>query len=117
MLAAAVFKLAALFVGLAHKALVIEGGSAPVDMTADALPDGTLPEVCLGGDGGGDGSSHVHASPCDACVLTASPASSGQTQSLSRRRASGASLSSDYRDGRSMHGCPKPLRTGSPAFR
>lgn len=72
-LAAAVFMLAALFVGFAHRPLAIAQRPAPVDMTAYALPDGTLPEVCLGADGGGDGSSHGRASSCDACVLSAAP--------------------------------------------
>jgi len=67
----ALYALASLAMGFAHKRLEIP--STPPDLSAYALPDGTLPVLCLTPKDGNPGApSHVHA-PCQACLLTSAP--------------------------------------------
>lgn len=67
----ALYALASLGMGFAHKRLEIP--SAAPDLSAFALPDGTLPVLCLTPKTGDPGApSHVHA-PCQACLLTSAP--------------------------------------------
>lgn len=72
--AAALFVLAQLTLGFAHQPLsglsLPSSGEAQVDLSAYALPDGTLPDLCLNGKAGGTA---LKAHPCDACVLTSAP--------------------------------------------
>lgn len=64
----AIYALAALNVGFAHKPLRMEERSVAFDVAAFQLPDGTLPTLCLGqGDGVPLVADPAH---CDACVLT-----------------------------------------------
>ncbi|MCG6857593.1 MAG: hypothetical protein LJE67_05960 [Salaquimonas sp.] len=44
------------------------------DLAAYALPDGSLPALCLGGGSSTHGKGHVFHAGCDACRLTASVA-------------------------------------------
>ena len=44
-----------------------------IDLAAYALPDGTLPELCLSSDGGGEGDGHPSPPHCFACRLVAAP--------------------------------------------
>ena len=65
------YALASLGMGFAHKRLEIP--ITTPDLSAYALPDGTLPVLCLTPTGGDPGApSHVHA-PCQACLLTSAP--------------------------------------------
>ena len=69
--AAALFVLAQLTLGFAHQSVSsLPSSAALVDLAAYALPDGTLPDVCLNG---GDTGTGPKAHPCDACVLTSAP--------------------------------------------
>lgn len=83
----AFFVLAMSALGFAHKPL--QASQAP-DLSVYALPDGTLPDLCL--TGGGDGSkapSHAH-SVCQACLLVSAsglPASCQFDLALPARRA------------------------------
>lgn len=67
----ALYALASFGMGFAHKRLEIP--LTTPDLSAYALPDGTLPVLCLTPKGGDPGApSHVHA-PCQACLLTSAP--------------------------------------------
>lgn len=68
--AAALFVLAQLTLGFAHQPVALPSSEAPIDPAAYALPDGTLPDLCLNG---GDTGTVLKARPCDACVLTSAP--------------------------------------------
>ncbi|MCL8384224.1 hypothetical protein [Xanthobacter aminoxidans] len=68
--AAALFVLAQLTLGFAHQPVALPSSEAPVDLAAYALPDGTLPDLCLNG---ADAGTVLKAHPCDACVLTSAP--------------------------------------------
>ena len=63
--------IALLFVGFAHQPATL-ARSAPVDLSAYALPDGTLPIFCLTDTDGSPKGGHPHAQPCDACRIGAS---------------------------------------------
>lgn len=68
MLAIAFYALATLTLGFAHKPVAVSNRAPDFDLAAYQLPDGTLPDLCLGQDGGSPaGKGAVH---CDACVLT-----------------------------------------------
>lgn len=71
--AAALFVLAQLTLGLAHRPIAspsLPPSAARVDLAAYALPDGTVPDICLNG---GDEGTVLKSRPCDACVLTSAP--------------------------------------------
>lgn len=63
---AALYGLAMLLLPLAHRAIT---ASESQDLTAFALPDGSLPEICASNKKTSDKSPGRHASPCDACLL------------------------------------------------
>jgi hypothetical protein len=66
----ALYVLAMASLGFAHRPLAL--GQAP-DLSAYALPDGSLPEICrTGGAGSLPGKVHAGAA-CDACLMTAAP--------------------------------------------
>lgn len=67
MLVLALYALASLGMGLAHKP--VQSSSTP-DLALYALPDGSLPVLCLTSDGEGGG--HAY-SRCQACLLTSAP--------------------------------------------
>lgn len=48
------------------------GEAGDVDLAAYVLPDGSLPALCLSGEGGTDGSTGAASSLCSACLLTGS---------------------------------------------
>ncbi|WP_454288951.1 hypothetical protein [Rhizobium arsenicireducens] len=63
---------ALLAVGFGHRTPVLAAPSLSVEeMAALTLPDGTLPELCLPGDGRGS-EGQLTRVPCDACVISAS---------------------------------------------
>ena len=64
----AFYVLAVATLGFAHLPLAIP----QIDLTAYALPDGTLPVICGVGTGSAPGKQHAGAT-CDACLLTAAP--------------------------------------------
>lgn len=70
---AALYALAMSFVGFAHQPLPLASATAQVteaELAAYALPDGTLPSLCL--NSGGDGEAPVaFGLHCDACLITA----------------------------------------------
>jgi hypothetical protein len=68
--AAALFVLAQLTLGFAHQPVALPSSEAPIDLAAYALPDGSLPDLCLNS---GDAGPVLKAHPCDACVLTSAP--------------------------------------------
>ena len=76
---------ALLSVGFAHKAVVLPAPAA-ADLSAFALPDGSLPLICLGADpSSDDGKSSVAGNGCDACRIAASvllPQRSGLPQAV-----------------------------------
>ena len=63
--------IALLFVGLGHQPVTL-AQAAPLELSAYALPDGTLPILCLTDTDGSRKHAHVHAQPCDACRIGAS---------------------------------------------
>ena len=69
-IAAAAFLLAAIFNAYAFHLGPVRG--VPSDLSVYALPDGTLPQLCLSG-GGEDDSSHDRAKHCDFCRIIAMP--------------------------------------------
>lgn len=75
--AAALFVLAQLTLGFAHQPLALPSSEVSIDLAAYALPDGTLPDLCLNG---GDAGTVLKAHPCDACVLTSAPGLAAEPQ-------------------------------------
>lgn len=67
-LLAGLFALASVAVPRLHAHAASHAPSAVVDLSAYAMPDGTLPELCLSSDGAGDDPPH-----CFACRLVAAP--------------------------------------------
>jgi hypothetical protein len=65
--------LAMLFLGFAHQPVAM-AADAPLDVSAYALPDGSLPILCVSDDGGSqkDKDKHLFAQGCDACRISAS---------------------------------------------
>ncbi|MCO4317007.1 hypothetical protein M8997_007415 [Phyllobacterium sp. 21LDTY02-6] len=64
--------LALVLVAFAHKPVAI-ADPAPIDLAAYALPDGTLPTLCLTDQGSDDDhKSSWHGTGCEACRLSAS---------------------------------------------
>ncbi|MEW6257231.1 MAG: hypothetical protein AB1592_14860 [Pseudomonadota bacterium] len=76
--AAALYALAMLLLGFAHMPSAAQG--VPQDLSAYALPDGYLPDICLGKDEAPSGT-HAPTPVCAACLLTAAtglpPAAAG----------------------------------------
>ena len=70
LLAAAAFLLAAVLNAYAFRIGPVAG--APADLSAYALPDGTLPQPCLSGTGE-DNSGHDRSTHCDFCRIIAMP--------------------------------------------
>lgn len=77
--AAALFALAAVLVGFAHRPLVSAAidSAVPFDLAVRMLPDGTVPDLCHV-----DADDPVERHPglaaiCDACLLTGSPGLDG----------------------------------------
>lgn len=65
---------ALLLVGSIHQPPQARGVSGGFDAAAYVLPDGTVPELCLSGDGEEDrGAAIPHRHGCEACRLTALP--------------------------------------------
>lgn len=62
--------IALLFVGFAHQPVAF-AQSQPPDLSAYALPDGTLPIFCLTDTGGSQKGKHLHGQPCEACRIGA----------------------------------------------
>jgi hypothetical protein len=68
----ALYVLAMVFVGLAHRPAA--HASASIDLAAYTLPDGTVPDLCLNGAGDIPGSGNsVTPGLCDACRLSVAP--------------------------------------------
>lgn len=65
---AAFYALAMLLLGFAHVPVAAQG--ARPDLSAFALPDGSLPNICFGKEEGGKGA-HLQGAVCAACLLTA----------------------------------------------
>lgn len=66
--------LALLFVGFGHQPVAM-AESNPFDIAAYALPDGTLPALCVSENDDGQkdsGGKHIHAQGCEACRISAS---------------------------------------------
>lgn len=65
--------LALLFVGFVHRPMIIDiGQNSPNEIVQFALPDGTLPTLCISFKRGEDGNGHQNGmSGCEACRLTA----------------------------------------------
>ena len=70
LLAAAAFLLAAVLNAYAFR--IGSVSQVPADLSAYALPDGTLPELCLSGEGGDNGG-HDRSKHCDFCRIIAMP--------------------------------------------
>ncbi|WP_346894255.1 hypothetical protein [uncultured Roseibium sp.] len=71
----ALYALALSLVAYAHKPLVFDATAnsvSPAELAAYALPDGSLPVLCLSGSPGGSSDGAVGAT-CDACLITSSP--------------------------------------------
>jgi hypothetical protein len=68
---AALYALAMILLGFAHRPLAI-GSIVDVELAAYALPDGSLPSIC-GQDGDRTPAQRVAAHICDACALAAAP--------------------------------------------
>lgn len=66
----ALYVLAMSTLGFAHQPL--HASNAP-DLSAYALPDGTLPVLCLTGDGDGSKTPSHASSACQACLLISAP--------------------------------------------
>ena len=69
----ALYALAMATLGFAHKpAAPVAGALSAIELAAYALPDGTLPDLCLTGhdQDGPQGAAAVH---CDACALSHAP--------------------------------------------
>lgn len=65
--------LALFAVGFAHGAMPAVAGSSSAELAAYALPDGTLPVMCLADSGAGSEKSNVlSGKDCEACRLSAS---------------------------------------------
>lgn len=64
----ALYVLAAITFGFAHRRLTFEPSAPPVDLAAYALPDGDLPVLCRGK----SSPAHMH-KVCDACALASAP--------------------------------------------
>ena len=74
-LVAALYALAVTASGLAHQP--ISGSAAAsivqtIDLAAYAMPDGSIPALCLHDDGAPAGETHA-SQRCDACALSAAP--------------------------------------------
>ena len=66
--------LALLLVASIHQPPQAPGTASGFDLAEFVLPDGTIPDLCLTGDGGDDrGSALLHRHGCEACRLTALP--------------------------------------------
>ncbi len=65
--------LALLFVGFAHQPAAM-AENTPFDITAYALPDGSLPVLCVSENDGSqkDKDKHLHSQGCEACRIGAS---------------------------------------------
>jgi hypothetical protein len=63
--------IALLFVAFGHQPITL-AQSAPIDLAAYALPDGTLPIFCVTDREGSQKGKHLHIHPCDACRIGAS---------------------------------------------
>ncbi|MEM9028747.1 MAG: hypothetical protein AAGC70_10310 [Pseudomonadota bacterium] len=66
----ALYALATLVAPWLHRSAA--NASPPVDLSAYALPDGTLPVLCIGGNAASD-TPHFDTAICDACLLSAAP--------------------------------------------
>lgn len=66
----ALYALAVATLGLAHKPVVVSAPTA-VELAAYALPDGTLPDLCLTGHAGS--TEQALNSHCEACALSHAP--------------------------------------------
>jgi hypothetical protein len=66
------YVLAMALVGFAHHGFAAAGSSAPLNLSAYALPDGSLPSICFDDAGRRNDRTAQH-SVCDACLLTAGP--------------------------------------------
>jgi hypothetical protein len=65
--------IALLFIGFAHQPLVIATDAGPIDLAEYALPDGTIPTLCLTfTDDKGQKHDMVHQHGCEACRISAS---------------------------------------------
>ncbi len=65
--------LALLCVGFAHKVPVVDAALSTSEIASYTLPDGTLPELCLPGQGDDDKhSDHDLRTGCEACRIAAS---------------------------------------------
>lgn len=63
--------LALLFVGFAHQPVAVSGLS-PAEVALYTLPDGTLPDLCIGGDADGHHQQkHAAKQDCEACRISA----------------------------------------------
>lgn len=70
---AALYAVALILVAYAHKpiSLDLSTGTVPqAELAAYALPDGSVPVICLNGSSSGDGPT-VGGAFCDACLITA----------------------------------------------
>ncbi|MGH6760621.1 MAG: hypothetical protein ACRECW_03400 [Phyllobacterium sp.] len=62
--------LALILLAFAHKPVVIPAYSA-AELAAFALPDGSLPDLCLPSGASQDDGKYVHDRPCEACRISA----------------------------------------------
>jgi hypothetical protein len=67
----ALYALSMAVLGFAHISAPSAFSAERLDLSSYALPDGSLPEVCLSGQG--SKAPHLAGPECDACLLTASP--------------------------------------------
>ncbi len=75
----ALYALAMATLGFAHKP-VAASGLSPVELAAYALPDGTLPDLCLTGHAGSG--EKALADHCDACALSHAPGLAAPSQTI-----------------------------------
>ena len=61
--------IALVFVGFSHK-LIASSPSTPVDIAAYALPDGTLPLLCVGGQASGPDTNAALFASCEFCRIS-----------------------------------------------
>ncbi|MCB1478632.1 MAG: hypothetical protein R3D43_06475 [Tepidamorphaceae bacterium] len=110
LLAAAAFLLAAVLNAYAFR--IGSVSQVPADLSAYALPDGTLPELCLSGEGGDNGG-HDRSKHCDFCRIIAMPGLPGGPSDTLGVPAFGTSVA--YAD--PVHVLPRKLAVRTPRAR
>ncbi len=103
----AIYALVMATVGLLHNQTPTRAASPAIDLSVYALPDGTLPPLCLG-DVDGDGGPMAAPAGCAACLLTSAPGLPPTSPILLADRLYVAERASAFRfakplDGRAVH--------------